>query len=145
MIQWIGPAQPAARLSSALARHTSASPCGTEELGFPGTKGKWLPLYREILSAVKARVPFDCDYPPSGGAIWRRRSIFATMHGERAGLYVNYFADQRQPIEGLITVIPMSVHRLMHIVEVSDAEKIPEIADGIIASYYLTEQDGRKI
>ncbi len=118
---------------------TGASP----ELAFPGTKAKWLPLYHVLLECVKAQASFTCDYPPSGGALWRRRSIFASMHGETKGLYVNFHSDLRLAIEGLITVEPISAHRLLHIVCFDDPDRVPEIAGYIVASYLLTEQSGQ--
>ena len=115
---------------------------GSAELAFPGRKAQWLPLYLALRDAVRARVPFDCDYAPSGGAQWRRRSIFASMHGEAAGLYVNFFSNQRLTIEGLMAVTPISAHRLMHIVCFRSEDRIAEIAGCIVASYALTEQAG---
>ncbi len=113
---------------------------GSPELAFHGKKAEWLPLYHALLGCVQAQVSFTCEYPPSGGASWRRRSIFASMHGEANGLYVNFFSDFCVAIEGLITTESISAHRLMHVVCFEDQQRVPEIAGHIVASYLLTEQ-----
>jgi hypothetical protein len=115
---------------------------GTPEHGFPGDKGKWLPLYFTLLSSVQDKVPFDCEYAPSGGAQWRKRSIFASMHGEKAGLYVNFFSSQQLSSIHPLLVFVHSANRLMHVVCISDTEQVPELAGCILASYVLTEQAG---
>lgn len=118
---------------------------GTPELAFPGKQAKWLPLYLALLDAVQARVPFACDYVPSGTAVWRWRSIFAHISGRNAGLYVNFHSNNRLQIDGLKAAMAMSANRVMHVVCFSDPDRIPEIADYIVASYVLTEQAGRAV
>jgi hypothetical protein len=116
---------------------------GGPELAFPGPKAKWLSLYLELLSRAKSRIDFEPDYPPSGGAIWRKRSIFASMHGESAGLFVNFFSGQPLPDVRIVTGISPSAHRLAYAFRLTDMEELDTILEYIVGSYVLTGQAGK--
>lgn len=116
---------------------------GGPELAFTGSKAKWLPLYMELLVAARARMQFDCVYPPSGGVIWRKRSAFAAMNPESRCLRVNFRSNQPlRHIEG-VAVFPMSANRVLHVVSLQNNARVVEIVEYIQSSYVLTNQEGK--
>jgi hypothetical protein len=118
---------------------------GDPELAFHGAKAKWLPLYLELFSIANKRLGFIPEYPPSGGVQWRKRSVFAGMHGESSGLHVVFFSDQRRDDIKAETIYQMSANRIAHGMVIADTARISELMDLIEYSYVLTGQANESV